>query len=157
MSERELFDWREAKALPLAVLDRLGALHALKAKRLEGQRKTAAANARIAEAFKNQVRRRAASYPTPAVTRTRTGSRSVAHALILTPTPHPRKQGPNSNPNPNPTTTNQDRLRENIRSMEKVGSNKLTDRYLKDLGAPPRRPGRGGGLLARSPARPLAR
>ena len=28
---------------------------------------------------------------------------------------------------------NQDRLRENIRSMEKVGSNKLTERYLKDL------------------------
>ena len=28
---------------------------------------------------------------------------------------------------------NQDRLRENIRSMEKVGTNKLTDRYLKDL------------------------
>ena len=44
---------------------------------------------------------------------------------------------------------NQDRLRENIRSMEKVGSNKLTDRYLKDLGAPPRHLGRRGGLLAR--------
>ena len=87
MSERELFDWREAKALPLAVLDRLGALHALKAKRLEGQRKTAAANVRIAEAFKNQVRRRAASYP--AVTRTRTGSRS-------------RNSRPNPNPNPSP-------------------------------------------------------
>ena len=28
---------------------------------------------------------------------------------------------------------NQDRLRENIRSMEKVGSNKLLERYLKDL------------------------
>lgn len=40
--------------------------------------------------------------------------------------------------------------------MEKVGSNKLTDRYLKDLGAPPRRPGRRGGLLARSPASLLA-
>ena len=89
MSERELFDWREAKALPLAVLDKLGGLHGLKAKSLEGQRKAAAANARIAEAF-----------------------------------------------------TNQDRLRENIRSMEKVGSNKLTDRYLKDLGSPPRHRGR---------------
>jgi len=80
VSERELFDWREAKALPLAVLEKLSGLHGLKAKRLEGQRKAAAASARIAEAFKNQ-----------------------------------------------------DRLRENIRSMEKVGSNKLTDRYLKDL------------------------
>ena len=60
------------------------------------------------------------------------------------PDPNPN---PNSNPNPNPNPnqaaaanariaeafTNQDRLRENIRSMEKVGSNKLTDRYLKDL------------------------
>ena len=83
MSEREFFDWREAKALPLAVLDRLGVLHALKAKRLEGQRKATAANARIAEAFKNQVRRRAASYscrnPDP-----NRGCRGVTHALILT-------------------------------------------------------------------------
>jgi hypothetical protein len=35
--------------------------------------------------------------------------------------------------------------------MEKVGSNKLTDRYLKDLGPPPRCPG------LRGPASPLAR
>ena len=29
--------------------------------------------------------------------------------------------------------TNQDRLRENIRSFEKFGTNQLTNRYLKDL------------------------
>ena len=87
VSERELYDWHEAKALPTAVLKKLDGLHELKAKRLEGQRKAAASNTRIAEAFKNQ-----------------------------------------------------DRLRENIRSMEKVqgSNNKLTARYLKDLG--PRRP-----------------
>jgi hypothetical protein len=83
VSEREFFDWREAKALPLAVLDRLGALHALKAKRLEGQRKAAAANARIAEAFKNQVRRvellLTCRNPDP-----NRGCRGVTHALILT-------------------------------------------------------------------------
>jgi len=62
------------------VLAKLGALHGLKARRQEGQRKVQTSNARISEAFKNQ-----------------------------------------------------DRLRENIRSMEKVGSNKLTERYLKDL------------------------
>ena len=98
VSERELYDWHEAKALPTAVLKKLDGLHKLKAKRLEGQRKAAASNTRIAEAFKNQ-----------------------------------------------------DRLRENIRSMEKVGSNKLTDRYLKDLGSPPRHRGR------REPASLLAR
>ena len=31
------------------------------------------------------------------------------------------------------TFKNQDRLRENIRSLEKVGTNALTTRYLKDL------------------------
>ena len=123
MSERELFDWREAKALPLAVLDKLAGLHGLKAKSLEGQRKAAAANARIAEAFKNQV------------------------SSHTTPKPNPN---PNSNPSPKPNPK-QDRLRENIRSMEKVGSNKLTDRYLKDLGSPPRHRGR------REPASLLAR
>ena len=72
MSERELVDWRAAKALPEAVLAprgrappglamispdllrspqvlaKLGALHGLKARRQEGQRKVQASNARSA-------------------------------------------------------------------------------------------------------------
>ena len=40
---------------------------------------------------------------------------------------------PGRNPNIAEAFKNQDRLRENIRSMEKVGSNKLLERYLKDL------------------------
>ena len=80
VSSRDLLAWREARALPEAMLAKLEALHGLRAKRNEGQRKKGASEAKIAEAF-----------------------------------------------------TNQERLRENIRSMEKVGTNALLTRYLKDL------------------------
>jgi len=80
VSEQELHGWREQRALPTQLLTSLDGLHALKAKRAEGQRQLSLSRARIEEVF-----------------------------------------------------TNQDRLRENIRSFEKFGTNVLTERYLKDL------------------------
>jgi len=80
VSAEELSKWREASALPPQMLETLGTLAALKAKRAEGARKVAAHSAHIEATF-----------------------------------------------------TNQTRLRENIKSLENVGKNTLTDRYLKDL------------------------
>jgi len=80
VSAEELSKWREASALPPKMLETLGTLAALKAKRAEGARKVAAHSAHIEATF-----------------------------------------------------TNQTRLRENIKSLENVGKNTLTDRYLKDL------------------------
>jgi len=80
VSAEDLSKWREQGALPAAMLQTLGTLGQLKAKRGEGGRKVAAHKAQIEATFNNQTR-----------------------------------------------------LRENIRSLEKVGKNALTDRYLTDL------------------------
>jgi uncharacterized protein YicC (UPF0701 family) len=74
-------EWRTSGALPKALLNALDALHAIVAKRAEGERQKGILQSRIEEVF-----------------------------------------------------TNQDRLRENIRSFEKIGSNELLTRYLSDMG-----------------------
>jgi hypothetical protein len=79
--ERVRHEWRTSGALPKALLNALDALHAIVAKRAEGERQKGILQSRIEEVF-----------------------------------------------------TNQDRLRENIRSFEKIGSNELLTRYLSDMG-----------------------
>ena len=80
MTERELHVWQEGGLLPATLLASLEGLHSLRVQRVEGERKSAAHQARVSEIF-----------------------------------------------------TNQARLRENIRSFEKLGTNVLTERYLQDL------------------------
>jgi len=58
VSERELLAWREGGLLPEEILTALDSLHALKAKRAEGQRQLAIRRKAVKETFTNQDRLR---------------------------------------------------------------------------------------------------
>ena len=122
MSAEELGTWREQGALPAPMLDTLSTLAGLKAKRAEGSRKVAGHQAHIEATFNNQYvnRLEPAAHAACAAARNAVNSHAISPASA-----HPGS--PTAAPN------GRERLRENIKSLEKVGKNALTDRYLTDL------------------------